>query len=534
MDEVDATVVRTSFSTIVGESRDFACVLMDANGDSLAQSTFSTPLFCVTLPTTAHHLLRQYPADTLHEGDVLITNNPWFAAGHLPDVAVVTPVFRAGKLVAFMGTVAHVSDIGGRLGYYDARDVYEEGLCIPPMKLYEAGAPNDDLFRIVANNVRISSMVIGDLKAIVGAQWLGARRLNEFMDDYGLDDITVLADTIHDTSEAAMRRALRKLPDGDYSYHLTADGFAGVALEIVVNIRIEDDGITVDFTGSSPEFEVGAINCVFNNTFADTIYPLKCSLVPEIPNNTGLFRPLTVVAPEGLVVNARHPAPVKARSNVDVQNHHAIYAALEHALGDQVQAGSGSFWGIMSQGIDAAGARFANHLLPDGGVGALPDRDGLSTTAFPHNKAITPAEIYENTAPLLMERRELLPDSGGPGEFRGGLGQRVVISSLNHRPVSITLRPDKIRFPAPGIASGEPGSLGRFDLDGETFDHRSPFWLAPGQRLTLDLPGGGGYGDPARRDRAAVARDVEAGYVSPEQARRVYGYDVETGGGNGG
>ena len=243
MDEVDATVVRTSFSTIVGESRDFACVLMDANGDSLAQSTFSTPLFCVTLPTTARHLLAQFPRETLRDGDVLITNNPWFAAGHLPDVTVVTPVFRGGKLVAFMGTVAHVSDIGGRLGYYDARDVYEEGLCIPPMKLYEAGEPNDDLFRIIANNVRISSMVIGDLRAIVGAQWLGARRLNEFMDDYALDDINVLAETIHGTSESAMRRALRKLPEGEYGYHLTADGFAGVSLEIVVSIRIEDGSI---------------------------------------------------------------------------------------------------------------------------------------------------------------------------------------------------------------------------------------------------------------------------------------------------
>ena len=524
MDEVDAAVVRTSFSTIVGESRDFACIMLDANGDSLAQSTFSTPLFTVTLPTTARHLLAEYPVKSLEEGDVLITNNPWFAAGHLPDVSIVTPVFRGGRVVGFMGTVAHVSDIGGRLGYYDARDVYEEGLCIPPMKLYRAGEPNEDLFKIVRNNVRVAHMVVGDFRAIVGAQWLGAKRLNEFLDDYGLADIDHLADTIHAASEAAMRRAIAALPDGLYRYHLTADGFAGVNLEIVVAIRVAGDEVVVDFTGSSPEFEVGAINCVLNNTFADTIYPFKCSLVPDIPNNTGLFRPVTVVAPEGTVVNTRHPSPVKARSNTDVQNHHAIYAALEHALGGQVQAGSGSFWGVMAHGVDGEGRRFNNHLLPDGGTGALPDRDGMSTMAFPHNKAITPTEIYEYTAPLLVERKELLPDSGGPGRFRGGLGQEIVISSLNDRPVSITLRPDKIRFPAPGIASGHPGSLGRFDLDGEAFDHRGPFWLRPGQRLTLRLPGGGGYGDPGERDRTAVRADLEAGYVSRQQATEAYGY----------
>ena len=276
------------------------------------------------------------------------------------------------------------------------------------MKLYRAGEPNDDLFKIVRNNVRVSHMVIGDFRAIVGAQWLGAKRLNDFLDDYDLTDLDELADTIHRTSETAMRRAITTLADGEYGYHLTADGFAGVALEIVVAITVSGDEIVVDFTGSSPEFEVGAINCVLNNTFADTIYPFKCSLVPEIPNNTSLFRPVKVVAPEGLVVNTRHPSPVKARSNTDVQTHHAIYAALEHALGDQVQAGSGSFWGVMSNGLDANERRFNNHLLPDGGTGALPDRDGMSTTPFPHNKAITPVEIYENTAPLMIERKELL------------------------------------------------------------------------------------------------------------------------------
>jgi N-methylhydantoinase B len=524
MDEVDAAVVRTSFSTIVGESRDFACIMLDARGDSLAQSTFSTPLFTVTLPTTARHLLAEYPGETLEEGDVLITNNPWLAAGHLPDVSIVTPVFRGGRVVAFMGTVAHVSDIGGRLGYYDARDVYEEGLCIPPLKLYRAGVPNDDLFKIIRNNVRVSHMVVGDLRALVGAQWLGARRLNDFLDDYGSADIDDLADTIHRTSETAMRRAIAALPDGEYRYHLTADGFAGRPLEIDVAIRIDGDEVVVDFTGSSTEFEVGAINCVLNNTFADTIYPFKCSLVPDVPNNTGLFRPVKVVAPEGLVVNTRHPSPVKARSNTDVQTHHAIYGALEHVLGQQVQAGSASFWGVMAHGVDNAGRRFANHLLPDGGTGALPDRDGMATTAFPHNKAITPVEIYENTAPLLIERRQLRPDSGGPGTFRGGLGQEIVIASLNDRPVSITLRPDKIRFPPPGLAGGQPGAIGWFGLDGETFDHRGPFLVHPHQKLILIVPGGGGYGDPRQRDRQAVAADLAAGYVSPEHAARVYGF----------
>ncbi len=521
MDEVDNAIIRTSFSTIVGEARDFACILLDSTGQSLAQSTFSTPLFTVTLPTTTHHLLAEFPAETLVDGDALITNNPWFASGHLPDISIVSPVFHRGRLIALLGTVAHVSDIGGRLGYYDAADVFEEGLCIPPSKLYQGGVPNRDIFAIVRANVRVPDMVVGDLHAIVGAQHFGARRLREFLDDYGLEDLAALAAEIHDRSERAMRRAIGQIPDGVYEYQLVADGYRQ-PLHIRARVEIRGEEAFVDYAGSSEQFGVGAINAPYNNAFADTVYPFKCSLTPHVPNNSGLFRPIHMQAPEGSVLNARYPCAVKARSNTDVQVHSALYGALARPLGAQAQAGSGSFWGVVANGVDDTGRRFNNFLIPNGGKGALGDMDGLPTTAFPHNSSVTPVEIYENTAPLLMERKQLIPDSGGPGTYRGGLGQEIVVCSRSQRPVTITLRPDKLRFPPPGLAEGEPGGIGSFDLDGEPFDHHQPFRLAFGQKLRLRLPGGGGFGPPERRDPALVARDVREGYVTPGQARAVY------------
>jgi N-methylhydantoinase B len=520
MDEVDVALVRTSFSTIVGETRDFAVILLDGQARSVAQSQLSSPGFTCSLPFATRHMLESFPPASLHPGDVLITNDPWLTHGHLPDFILAQPIFAQGRVAAYLACAAHISDIGGRLDEFEARDVYEEGLRIPPSKLFEAGRPNEQLFRLIEANVRVPRMVTGDTHAIAGAFRLGAERFGEFVADYGAAAYQVLCDAILARSEAAMRDAIRAIPDGAYRGRAEADGFRE-PVQIRLSVGVDGDALTVDYTGSSPQSQTSSVNCVLNVTFAHTIYPLKCSLVPDLPNNEGLFRPIRVVAPPGSVFNARFPAPVKARTKSSYHIHNALYRALASVLPGFVQAGSGSFWSFRCLGKNADGEPTMTHVLPNGGKGATASRDGLPTIAFPGNGTITPAEIIENTAPLLVARRGLRPDSGGPGARRGGLGQEIAFRALGKEPVQVSVRPDKVRFPAPGLRGGRPGAPGALLLDGEPIAP-APFPLAPGHELVLRLPGGGGFGPPSRRPRALLRADVEAGYVTPRGARRDY------------
>lgn len=532
MDEVDVGVVRTSFSTIVGESRDFAVIMLDRLGRSLAQSQLSSPAFTCHLPITTKHLLAVFPIESLVPGDVLVTNDPWIGTGHLPDLSIITPVFHDGRVLGFMACAAHVADIGGRLDYFDARDLYEEGLRIPPSKLFTAGRPNDQLFRLIEANVRVPELVVGDIHAIVSAERLGAARLGEFLVDYGgAPAFDSLAEEILRRSERAMRQALAILPDGEWRYDLDADGYR-TPLHLRVRVTKQGDRIAFDYTGSSPQFTNASINCVMNCTFADTFYPLKCSLAPEIPNNEGLFQPLRIHAAEGSVLNTTFPSAVKSRSKTSFHIHMAIYGAMAGAMRDRIQAGSGSFWAITLHGHHADGSPFNVHILPNGGKGATSRMDGLPTIAFPYNGTVTPTEIVENQAPILVEHKQLVRDSGGAGRFRGGLGQDIVLRVVGDRSLIASVRPDKVKFPPPGVLGGRPGQAGRFTLNDAEAPVR-PHTLKPGDRVALRLPGGGGYGDPRTRPVKAVVRDVMDGNVSARAAREHYGVvvDVATGSG---
>lgn len=527
MDEVDIALVRTSFSTIVGESRDFAVIMLDRHGRSIAQSQLSSPAFTVTLPATTKHLLKAYPAETLKPGDVLITNDPWMGSGHLPDISIVTPVFEEGEVVAFLGAVAHVADIGGRLDFFDARDLYEEGFRIPPSKLFEAGVENTQLTRLIGANVRVPDMVLGDIKAMVGAEQLGAARLADFLNDYGGGPgFEALAEEILGRSEAAMRAAISELPDGDYRFALDADGYH-TPLHIEVAVHKQGDGVHVDYAGSSAQFTNASINCTTNITFADTYYPLKCSLVPEIPNNEGLFRPISISAPEGSVFNTTKPSAVKSRSKSSFHIHMAIYGALSEALSDKMQAGSGSFWAITLHGEDPDdGSVFNVHILPNGGKGATPRLDGLPTVAFPYNGTVTPVEIAEYQAPILIRYKALVADSGGAGTYRGGLGQEMAIEVIGTDRLIASLRPDKVNHPPIGIAGGMPGQPGAFSINGQKVE-AVPHTLRRGDVYFLRLPGGGGCGDPSARHVSQVVDDVRNGYVTAEQALAGYAVVID-------
>lgn len=523
MDETDAALVRTSFSSIVGETRDFAVIMLDAHGRSIAQSNFSSPAFTVTLPITTKHFLDEFGRHGIEDGDVLVTNDPWLASGHLPDLTIVTPVFHRGSLVGFMACAAHVADIGGTLAWFEARDLFEEGLRIPPSKLYRKGERNEDVFNFLAANVRVPDQVLGDIGAIVSAEIVGKRRLIEFLEDYDLPDISGPAEHILDRSESAMRQAIAELPDGQWRGEAQADGFI-TPLHIVVTVTKHAEDIWVDFTGSSDQFPRGSMNNVFNLTFADTVYSLKCALTPTIPANEGIYRPVHPSAPEGSVFNTRFPSAVKARSKTSFHIHNAIYNALAKVSPSVVQAGSGSFWSITANGQWSDGSRFNMHLLPNGGKGAVLGMDGLATIAFPYNGTVTPAEVVENTSPLLFEEKSLLPDSGGPGTYRGGLAQKVVLSSRSDSDIIASVRPDKVKFPPPGIHGGEPGALGSVLVNGSPMNPgESVVVLSMGDRIEMWLPGGGGIGSPYERPVESVHADVELGYVSEEAARERYG-----------
>jgi N-methylhydantoinase B len=525
MNEIDDAIVRTSFSTIVGESRDFGYILTDAAGRSLCQSSFSPPNFCVVLPITAKHLLARFPVETLRDGDVLATNDPWIGTGHLPDYVMISPVFHHGRPVAFIGSIAHVSDVGGHAGDIEALDVFQEGLRLPPCRLYRSGKADETLLEIIAANCRVPELVIGDLRAMIGTHWIGAARLREFLDDYGLDDLTGLAHEIHGRSEAAMRQRIEALPDGRYEFALDIDGYIET-VHLRVAIDVQGSSVQVDYSGTSPQTSVASINCVYNTTYASTIFPFKCALVPEIPNNEGLFRSITVSAPEGSILNTTFPHPVKTRAKTTNNMNQVIFGALWPILGEHAQAGSGSIWPFTLRGDEEGYGRFVVDMLPHGGRGALPELDGMLPVAFPHNSVVTPCEIMETKAPVLFLRKELRADSAGAGRRRGGLGQTIAFRHVGRNEMILSIIPDKIVCEPPGLAGGRPGTLGAVYLNGDRLTRFPPIRFRPGDELELVLPGAGGFGPPAEREAERIRADVRLGYVSAAAAVAGYGVDV--------
>ncbi len=526
-DEMAATLIRTSFSTILRESNDYACGLLDAGGRSMADNTQSIPSFVGTLSRTCREMLREIPPRDLAAGDVLVTNDPWLGTGHLPDLTMFTPIFHRGRLAAFAGMIAHMPDVGGAVWSADAQEVFEEGLRIPPCKLIRAEAWNEEVVRFIRANSRVPDLVMGDIQALVAAGETASRRLVEFMDDRKIEDLGPLAEAIQGRAEAAMRRAIAALPDGVYRAQYEADGF-DTPTRIVTTITVRGSDLSVDYTGTSAQINRG-LNVVMNYTFAYTAYPLKCALDPFTPKNEGSFRPFTITAPEGCILNARFPAPVNARQLTGHLLSCAIYAALAPAMPDRIVADSGSCPSTRAvfSGRWPDGRKFSFILFANGGMGARPMKDGLSCTPFPTNSTCASIEVMENLAPLLVWRKALLPDSGGAGRFRGGLGQEAVIEVRATEPIAISLLTDRRDHPAQGFLGGLPGSPVRLLVNETRAPHpKARGWLQPKDRLLIRYGGGGGFGPPQARDRAAVQEDLAEGYITPDAARRLYGLKV--------
>ncbi|MGH7919056.1 MAG: hydantoinase B/oxoprolinase family protein [Candidatus Dormibacteraceae bacterium] len=529
--EQAAALMRTSFTPIVREVGDLSAAVFDVRGRMLAQAITGTAGHINALATGMRHFLVAHPAPSLRPGDVLITNDPWMTSGQLNDISVVTPVFAGDRLVGFFGNCCHAIDIGGRGLSADASEVFEEGLQIPITKLYRGGEPNQELFRLLRANVRAPDEVLGDLHAQVAGNQVGADRLLHYLDDFHLLDLEDLGDEIVGRSERAMRQAIELVPDGDYHQVCFTDGFSE-PVRVEVTLRVRGDEIEADFAGSSAQVE-RAFNVVLNYTAAYTNYALKCALCPDVPHNEGSFHPVHVTAPLGSIFNPRFPAAVAGRQIAGHFVPHAVFGALAGVLPDRVIAeGAGGIWltTVRGRGHAPSEDRFVSVFFSAGGTGARPAKDGLSTTAFPSGVATAPVEVIETTGPLVIRRKELRRDSGGPGKQRGGLGQTIEVQVRSPSPSVVSVLSDRFQHAALGYAGGGSGARSRFSTStGARLDPKLSLDLPAGARFTLELPGGGGFGAPRERERALVEEDLREGLISRRAAREAYGLEPRRG-----
>ena len=514
VDEAAAALVRTSFSTLVRESYDFSCIVADATGQSLVQATESIPSFIGTLPETVKHFLKFFPPEMLNPGDVLITNDIWLGTGHLPDITVAKPIFRHGKLVAFSASTAHAPDIGGKIRSPEPREVFEEGLQIPPLKLMRAGEVDATLVAILRKNVRTPEQTMGDLWAQVVALDLMEERLHILMEQAGLDDLAALATEIHACCEAAMRSAIAALPDGTYSSELQTDGLMDKPVTLKLSLTIRDDQIIADYTGTDAQVD-RAINCALCYTYAMTMYGVKVCTSPNLPNNEGAWRPISIIAPDGCIVNPVFPASGGSRMLIGHYLPMLVFGCLGQIVPERVMAACGSpMWGMNQSGVNAHGKPYANMFFYNGGMGANMRGDGISCLSWPSNVSSTAIEITEHIAPLRVHYKRLRPNSGGPGRHRGGLGQEIALESRSETPIAVSFLAERTIFPAFGIEGGEAGAPGVLRINGEKVDPKKQYVLSRGDTVILATPGGGGHGDPNQRDRLAREGDIKAGYTS--------------------
>jgi N-methylhydantoinase B len=530
LQEQQTALVSTAFSPVVRESLDLACGVFDSAGRMIGQSTGGTPGHINAMATGMTHIVAAYRPETLADGDVLITNDPWMTAGQINDLTVATPVFRGGRLVAWFASCCHSPDIGGRILSAAATEVYEEGLRLPILKLLHAGRPDEVLERIIRSNVRTPDETIGDIYAQVSGNQVGARSLVRLLDEFDLPDIDAVAAQIMNRSEAALRSALARLPDGRYTAAMATDGFGDDPLELRVAVTIDGDGIAVDYAGSSPQSPYG-VNVVLNYTRAYTSFAIKAALAAEVPHNAGSFRPVAVTAPRGSVLNCVDPAPVASRHLVGHFLPSLLFEALRPALPDGLPAASAdALWMTVWRGggIDETDP-FTLTVFGAGGTGARPDKDGLTTTGFPTGVRAAPTEVLETLTPLMQVRREIRTGSGGAGRWRGGLGQVVEVRRRGDRTWTVNANVDRVLHEAAGATGGRPGARGCFvDVrTGEDLPRKQLVRLDADAHVRLAFPGGGGYGPPTDRPVEAVLSDVVNGYITLEVARAEYGVAID-------
>jgi N-methylhydantoinase B len=533
VEEQGQTLVRTAFSTSAREAGDISAGVFDLRGRMLAQAVTGTPGHINTMAASVGHFLDVFPVADMQEGDVYITNDPWKGTGHLYDLVVVSPTFMDGRIVALFACTSHLVDMGGVGQTPEGRQIWHEGLFIPLLRLARAGEMNEDLLAMIRANVREPVQVIGDVYALIACNDIGSRRLVSMMREFRLDGLHVLGEEIITRSRRAMTEAIGKLPKGTWTNTMRVDGYEA-PLDLVASVTIGEDTIHVDFTGTSG-MSTYAINCPLCYTEAYTTFGINCVVAPTIPNNAGTLDAVKVTAPPGTIVSATYPAAVYARSSIGHMMPDVVYGALEQAIPGRVPAeGTSNLWtlkmvaghGLTGVG-DKAGTQFMVMSFHSGGAGARPRQDGLSATPFPSGVRNVPVEATEAITPLVIWRKELRQDSGGAGQYRGGLGQVMEVGSREDAAFGIFAGFERVKFPARGRNGGAAGQRGALSLkSGVELKPKGLQVVPPGERLVIEMPGGGGMGPAAERDPDSVRRDVRLGYLSPEAAERDYGFDA--------
>lgn len=521
-------LMRTAFSTVVREAGDLSAGVFNLQGDMLAQAVTGTPGHVNSMAAAVGKFLARYPLAGLAPGDVLMTNDPWDGTGHLNDFTVVTPVYKQGRCVALFASTSHIADVGGRGFGPDANDVFEEGIRIPISFLFQHGEANAALLDVLLANVRDPVVAQGDLYSLAACNDAGGVALLEMLDDLGMNDLEDLGSIILQRSRDAMLAEIRHLPEGEYRYAMTIDGY-DEPVQLCASLTVSAGGIAIDFSGTSPVSAKG-INVPLSYTQAYASFGVRCLVGNEIPNNAGSLGVIKVTAPEGSLVNAPPPRAVSARHSIGQMLPDVVLGALHQILPAACPAeGASCIWNpvfmssLVGEGVNAAVDEFVINPIFNGGTGARPHKDGLSTTAFPSGVRTTSTEVNEATSPLVIRRKEFTPDSGGAGALRGGLGQTVEIEHRQGAPFVISKMFDRIVHPARGRDGGEdgaPGAVYLLDVQGERTDlpGKGRDVVPGGSRLILQTPGGGGVGNAQDRASDLIQYDLDHGLVYEAQA----------------
>ncbi len=535
-EEMNANLIRTGYSPNIKERQDCSCAVFDASGDMVSQAE-NIPVHLGAMPFSVAAAIDEFPIETLAPGDGILLNDPFRGGAHLPDLTLITPIFVEGTLTAFAANRAHHADVGGsRAGSVaaDSSEIYQEGIRIPPVRLLEKDRLVEDVVAMILANTRAPDERRGDLRAQAAANRTGRRRVEELVTRHGADTIREATEAVKTYSERRMRSEIAGIPDGTYEFSdvIEDDGRGNTDLTIAVEVRIDGETVAVDFEGCDAQTE-GAVNAVFAVTASATYYALRCLTDPEIPPNAGCYRPIDISAPSGSIVHAEPPAAVVG-GNLETSQRivDVILGAFAGADPDRtVAASQGTMNNVTLGGVDNAGQEYAFYETQAGGYGASGGQDGMDgVQVHMTNTRNTPIEVLETAYPLRVRRYSYRPDSGGAGEFRGGLGLRRDIEVQGETTTCSLLAERRRRAPF-GIAGGGPGERGEDYInqegDWERIEAKSTHQLTTGDVLSVRTPGGGGFGDPDDRALAAIDRDLREGKLTQEAAAETYGYRVE-------
>jgi len=513
VEEQGQTLVRTAFSPIVRECGDISAGVFDLEGRMMAQAVTGTPGHVNSMAESVRHFINHFPLNTMNEGDIFITNDPWMGTGHLNDFVLTTPCFKDNKIVGLFSCTSHLTDIGGLGVGPDATDIHMEGLYIPMLKLADRGVMNKTLLKLVSQNTRQPVETEGDVYSLAACNDIGCKRLVEMMYEFEIDDLKNLSDFIYDKSLSAVENEIKKIPNGVYENLMMIDGFEK-DIKLEAKLTVYDKSISVDYTGTSDKSKFG-INVPLSYTKAYTCFGLSCLVSAEIPNNAGSLKPFEIDAPLGSILNAPYPAAVCARHIIGQMLPDVVFGCLEKAIPEKVPAeGASCLWNITFRGKTDRGSNnnslFAVTAVVNGGTGARPNKDGLSATAYPSGVRGTPVEINEAVAPLLFLKKEYNPGSGGKGKYNGGLGQLIEIKSAIDEDMDLLASFDRIKFPARGRLNGGNGKPGQVSIKGKgKLNGKGTQVIKAGDILQVHTPGGAGYGDYSERDQALLEKDLE-------------------------